>query len=120
MSPATNVDIGRFLEELARRKTTTTYGELAERFGFPPMEGAWSAHPLSQVFDSLDQQDAAASRPFRTSVVIRRDRNIPGDGYFESLARVKTNGISAKTDRAKEKVWLDELKAAYAFRWPKA
>lgn len=116
----TNEDVGRFLEGLARRKSTTTYGELAERFGFPPMEGAWAAHPLSQVFEYLDRQDAAGSRPFRTSVVIRKDRNIPGDGYFESLARIKTNGIPAKTDKAKEKAWLDELNAVYTFKWPKA
>jgi hypothetical protein len=120
MSEGTNENIGRLLEQLARRRSTTTYGELAERFGFPPMEGTWAAHPLSQVFEFLDQEDAAASRPFRTSVVIRKDRNIPGDGYFESLARLKTKGIPAKSDKAKEKAWLDELKAVYAFEWPKA
>ena len=120
MTSATNDNVGRFLEAIARRKSTTTYSGLAEQLGFPPMEGAWTAHPLSQVFEYLDQQDAATSRPFRTSVVIRKDKNIPGDGYFESLARIKTKGIPAKTDTAKEKVWLDELNAVYAFKWPKA
>jgi len=120
MPANTNEDIALFLEDLARRKGTTTYGELARRFGFPPMEGTWAAHPLSQAFEHLDRQDAAASRPLRTSVVIRKDRNLPGDGYFESLARIKTNGIPAKTDKAKEKAWLDELNAVYAFQWPKA
>ena len=119
MAIASAEDIGRFLEDLARRKATTTYGHVVERFGLPPMEGAWAAHPLSAAFEYLDRQDAAASRPFRTAVVVRKDSNVPGNGFFESIARLKENGgVPASTDRAKEKVWVEELNAAYAYTWP--
>lgn len=120
MSQVAPALVGRYLEELARSKRTTTYGELAERFGLPGMDGAWLSHPLSLMFDYLDKEDSSASRPFRTALVIRQDANMPGDGFFESLAKHRPGRIPAKSIKEREKARVQELKAVFSYRWPKA
>jgi len=104
------------LEAVARRRTVTNYGRIAERFGLPPFDGLWAAHPLSGIFEVLDQQDAAAGRPFRTSVVVAVETNQPGPGFFEALHRLK-NIPDPRTPRARDELWTRELTAAYAYPW---
>ena len=108
--------VGAFLVGILKRKQTTNYSAVAAQFGLPEFDGAWGAHPLSEIFEVLDQQDANANRPFRTSVVITVSNNSPGKGLFEALSRLK--GIpDPNTPRARERLWLDELNAAYAYPW---
>jgi len=108
--------IGAFVEQKLKAKQTTSYGVIASNFGLPEFDGAWSAHPLSSIFEVLDQEDANLKRPFRTSVVIAVNSNSPGPGLFEALERLK--GIQdPKTPKAREKIWLAELNAAYAYPW---
>ena len=119
MSLAAPSPIARYLEELARGSRTTTYSELAERFGLPAMEGTWNSHPLCQVFDALDQEDANAGRPLRTAVVIRKDMNMPDSGYFESRTKYK-GGAPITTDKERLKAWLSDLSDVFNYKWPKA
>ena len=115
--PINRAEIAAHLESLATRSGVTTYGAIVERFGLPPLDGAWSAHPLSEIFEVLDQQDAAANRPFRTSVVIAQELNRPGDGYFEALERLK--GLpDPRTPNARDALWTAELNSAYNHPWP--
>lgn len=108
--------VGVFLEEKLKRKQTTNYGAIASRFGLPDLHGAWSDHPLSGLFEILDQQDANANRPFRTSAVVGLNSNTPGPGFFEALERLK--GVrDPKTPKAREQVWITELNAAYGYTW---
>jgi hypothetical protein len=109
-------DVGRFLESQLKAKRVTNYGVVAAQFGLPEFDGAWAAHPLSDIFEVLDQEDALSNRPFRTSVVIAANSNAPGPGLFEAMARLK--GVpDPKTSDARERLWLAELNAAYAHKW---
>ena len=83
------VKIGAYLKMVSRRQRTVTYGDLKNKFGLPDFDVPCSQHPLSQIFEILDQQDANAVRPFHTSIVITASGNGPGAGYFEALKRLK-------------------------------
>ncbi|MDD2609401.1 MAG: hypothetical protein PHX60_06840 [Giesbergeria sp.] len=111
--------VGSYLESKLKSRPykTVTYGEISAKFGLPNFNGAWAAHPLSQIFEVLDQQDANANRPFRTSVVIAIHNNAPGPGLYEALERLKFIP-DPKTKIAREQLWLSELKAAYIYSWP--
>ncbi len=112
------MSIGTFLESAAKAKRLITYQEVVNKFSLPPLEGNWNTHPLSKSFETLDQEDATKNRPFRTSVVVRKDKNnqMPGMGFFEALERLKN--IKCLNDKAREKAWVNELNAAFGFKWP--
>ena len=107
--------LARFLEDRARRTRTNYYSELVEHLWLPPLEGAWVGHPLERAFDSLDREDAEKHRPFRTSMVISKEKNMPGDGYFKSLAELK--GIRAKSEKQRVEAFSNELSAAMTYKW---
>lgn len=108
--------IAAHLERAAKQQKTVFYGDLTAHFGLPPLDGAWSSHPLAAVFGVLDQEDAIAKRPFRTAVVVRREDRVPGDGFFQALELLR--GIKARNSDKKLEVFIAELKAVYAFPWP--
>jgi hypothetical protein len=103
------------LESAAKRRRTIYYSELVVEFGLPPLDGAWTSHPLSAMFDRLDREDAEANRPFRTSVVIAKELNRPGDGFFKSLFELKH--VSAKSENQKMEVFAREFQAASQYPW---
>jgi len=107
--------LARFLEDKAKRKRTVYYSELVTQFGLPPLDGAWIGHPLERAFDKLDREDAGAHRPFRTSLVVSKEKNMPGDGYFKSLSELK--GIHAKSEKQRLEAFLQELSAAMNYKW---
>ena len=108
--------VGRELESVARRGGQIHYSQLVEQFGLPPLDGAWLSHPLAMIFEVLDQQDATANRPFRTSVVVDVKDNRPGNGLYEALERLK--GIpNPGTPNAQEAIWIAELNAAHNYKW---
>lgn len=115
MNKANPQTIGAFLEQKASEQKTVFYSELAVHFNLPPMDGAWPAHPLSNYFDVLDQEDAVAKRPFRTAVVITREHGVPGNGFFQSLGKYK--GIRASNNQEKLEVFANELQAVFAHPW---
>ena len=110
--------IGQHLETVAKAGNWITYQDLINSFPvlLPALNGAWAAHPLSKIFETLDQQDAQNNRPFRTSVVVNKSTGKPGGGYFEALERLK--GIRCLNDTARDAAWITELNAAYAYPWP--
>lgn len=120
VTPAVNPNlIGNFLENVlkARPQQTTNYRTVAQAFGLPDFTGEWDSHPLSQIFEVLDQQDALAGRPFRTSAVIAVIKNAPGPGFYSAMQRLK--GVpDPVTTAARERLWLSELRAAHAYSWP--
>jgi hypothetical protein len=107
--------LAKFLEDRAKRRRTVYYSELVEQFGLPPLDGAWLGHPLQRAFGALDAEDAEARRPFRTSLVISKENNMPGDGYFKSLAELK--GIHTKSEKQRLEAFSKELTAAMNHKW---
>ncbi|HOW75102.1 MAG TPA: hypothetical protein P5102_09780 [Candidatus Competibacteraceae bacterium] len=106
--------IGLFLEEQARKRRTVYYSDIVARFGLPPMDGLWLNHPLSEIFDVLDQEDAMSNRPFRSAVVISKERNMPGNGFFEALERLR--GIQTSNEQRLE-AFTRELEATFGYPW---
>lgn len=116
MSQKLESAIGSNLESVAKKGGTTSYGELVREFHLPPLDGAWTAHPLAQIFEVIDREDAAAKRPFRTSVVVGQSSDMPGAGFFEALERLK--GVSdPRSPDARLAVWTSEVNAAHAYAW---
>lgn len=61
------MNVGPFLEATAKAGKVVTYQEVITACPpLPLMDGAWDSHPLSKIFEALDQEDARMQRPFRT------------------------------------------------------
>lgn len=113
-----SADVREILVDVARKRGLITYGVLVNELGLPPMDGAWAAHPLSRIFEALDQEDATAQRPFRTTVVVKSGDRTPGGGYYEALERLK--GIKALNAMSKLEVFMRELQAIYSLHGQEA
>jgi hypothetical protein len=105
-------DIGDFLEDRARslgEDAPLFYSDLAAHFGLPPITDAWFTHPLSGMFEQLDQEDEQLARPFRTALVISKERSIPGEGFFKALVRIRGLRPPPRTEHDKMRLYLSEL-----------
>lgn len=104
--------IATFLENTAKKQQVVYYGDLAAMFHMPPIHG-WNSHPLRQIFDQLDQEDANLNRPFRTVVVWSKDgtRLGPGSGFYEALEKYRH---VPNTPATRDRVFAAELTAAWA------
>lgn len=107
--------IGLFLENQARKKRTVYYSDIVARFGLPPMGALWSNHPLSEIFEVLDQEDTMSNRPFRSAVVISKERNMPGNGFFQALERLR--GIQTSNEQQRMEAFRNELDATFGYPW---
>lgn len=104
--------VGAFLEERVYRLGDIApiyYGELAAHFNMPPVTEAWSSHPLCAILDQIDQEDARLGQPFRSVLVIGRDSNMPGDGFFKTYVRFNPRIRLPRTDNDKQKLFVSEL-----------
>jgi hypothetical protein len=101
-------NIADYLEAKAKTDEFIYYSDLAARFGLPPMDGAWAAHPLCDVFGQLDQFDETNKRPYRTSLVIGKEANMPGQGFFDTLSGLRGTDLPKSEDQ-KYAVWLNEV-----------
>ena len=109
----TATQIGKFLESQACKNCPMTYGQVLEKFpDLPPLTGAWLSHPLCEMFGQLDAEDFAAGRPFRTALVYAKETSIPGQGFFDTLARYRKQKISKNQQID---IWDKEMKAIKAY-----
>ncbi len=105
----TTAEVGRFLEEAAKLGEPITYGDVVAHFpDLPPLTEYWLSHPLCNIFGELDGEDHDNSRPFRTAIVIARERNKPGPGFFTTISRLR--GIKLR-EQDYDALWLSELGA---------
>lgn len=105
-------EIGAFLEERVRQlggNAPVFYSDLAAHFGMPPVTEAWSAHPLCGILGQLDEEDARLRQPFRTTLVISKERNMPGDGFFKTYLGLNPHVRPPKTDNDKMNLFVTEL-----------
>src|SRR5437773_511663 len=85
--------VGRFLEERARKagkEAVIFYNDIAAHFAMPEVDERWQQHPLCKLFDVLDHEDARERRPFRTALVVSREKNMPGQGFFKTAASLRS------------------------------
>lgn len=77
--------IRQTLENIARDRNYTTYGTIA------PLLALDMANPdhrkqMSDILCAVSEVEHAGGRPLLSAVVIREDKNMPGEGFF-TLAR---------------------------------
>jgi len=75
----------RHLLEVAMARSTTTYGELAERLGLP-RRGTRMAREVGEVLDAISRYEASHNRPLLSVLVFSATDKKPGRGFF-ALAR---------------------------------
>ncbi len=104
--------VGALLEELVRKlggNAYIYYGDLAAQLSLPPITDAWFTHPLCNIFEQMDVEDANLGRPLRTVLVISRERKMPGEGFFKTYLQLHPHVRPPKTDLEKMKLYIDEL-----------
>lgn len=119
----TLVELGRYLEQLAKNGTVVCYSDVDDHFriSFRPSKDDWKDHPLYCLYGSLDNEDMRALRPLRTSMIVKKSgvkKTVPSAGYFKRLSEYRKMPIP-KTAPKKREAHARELKAVmehYNFR----
>lgn len=91
-----------------------TYNQLADALEQPRVTEAWRSHPFCEAFDIMDKEDAAAGRPFRTALVFNDKKNMPGEGFFNTLQKLREVEIP-KDEIKRQAIYMKELGDAIAF-----
>lgn len=110
--------IGGYLELQARKPQSQAlvfYGALLESYDLPPFDGAWNAHPLSEIFGNLDLEDLRLNRPFRTSLVVNQRTCRPGNGFFEYSKQLGKYKGDLKDAISKDIYWGNEFENLLAY-----
>lgn len=83
------------------------YSQIVDHFpDLPPIGEWWLAHPFCGMFEELDQEDFDNKLPFRTALVVSKEANRPGQGFFNTYKRMHNRRFK-KADQ--DKIWNDEL-----------
>jgi hypothetical protein len=98
------------LIEVARRRSVTYYGEICGFFGLDEIRGEGDVARISAGLGALAQAEHEAGRPLLPAVVINREFNNPGPGFF-TVAR-ETGRFRGKDELG---YWTGELNAVHDF-----
>lgn len=98
-------DLRGKLVEVASRGTTIHYLSL----------GAGRAM-IGRYLLRIAREEAAAGRPPLTSVVVRKDAGMPGEGFREAM--VKVGFIDASSDEDERSIWDRALRATHEYWRP--
>jgi hypothetical protein len=94
-----------FLENVAKRRTSISYQELAKALHILPPH---SIHQVTEALERLMEEDAAAGRPFIAALAISKARGgLPAPGFFDCARRLgrfagDPDGQDARTFHAAE------------------
>jgi hypothetical protein len=113
--PSKFTEIRTFLEDRARQGDPIFYNDLAKRFQLPPVTEAWFSHPLCELFGTFDREDHEKGRPFRTALVVSRDKGIPGEGFFKTLNALRGTPYPIRDELKKIKLWKEEFDRLVSF-----
>ncbi|HWP91546.1 MAG TPA: hypothetical protein VNN20_05050 [Thermodesulfobacteriota bacterium] len=102
----TVLEIRNILRDRARKRQLITYSELAEKLTHVTIEPPY--HPLYWMLGEISTTEHNAGRPLLSAIVVRRDDNMPGNGFFE-LADELGYDISDDT-----LFWADQLKKVFS------
>lgn len=93
--------------EVARKRETITYSELAARLTTAYVH--YHSFLFGQLLNEIGDEEAAAGRPVLPAVVVRKGTGIPGGGYFR-IGR----GVPIDSENM-ESVWKDDLERVYEY-----
>ncbi len=104
--------IRAYLTELAQRRGTITYGDLAKALDVQPPN---SIHQVTAVLEVLMQEDHASGAPFLAAMVVSKVRNgLPAPAFF-SLARSLGRFRGSDTGPETHAYHAGELKRAWDY-----
>lgn len=98
-----NTDLYNRLIEIAKNRDYTTYADVAPLVNLDMGIGA-DRDKISKILEEIARHEQAQGRPMLTAVVIHRQDNIPGEGFF-TLARE----FKRFDGRDKLRFWIDAL-----------
>ena len=75
------------LKTVARTGIVTTYGEIAHLAGLD-MANPDDRNKISEILDEISLFEHERGHPLLSTVVIHKDDNMPGPGYFKMARRV--------------------------------
>ena len=100
------------IKQVAKNKDITYYSDIAPLvgldMGFEP-----DRNKMSNILDKISKNEHENGKPLLSAVVILRDKNIPGDGFFGMAKEV---GLYDGND--KDQFWANELHRVHDY-WTK-
>jgi len=97
------------LQEVARAQDTTTYATIAPLANLN-MDNPADRNTIADILDDINRMEHQEGRPLLSAVVLLKEHNIPGDGFF-TIAR----NLGAYTGTDDLKFWLTELRRVHDY-----
>ena len=97
------------LRGVARAQGTASYTEIAQLAGIDTDNPHFGAL-VGRLLDDVNRAEQAAGRPLLSAVVIGKDSNLPGAGFFECARDLRL--YSGNDDLA---YWMQELKRVHDY-----
>lgn len=97
------------LKEMARKRETICYGEIAPLAGLPS-SGSYMGKKLGEILQEICENEHRQARPLLSAVVVRKNIGVPGEGFFKK-ARI-LGAHQGSNDRA---FWMQELDNVYKY-----
>jgi hypothetical protein len=99
-------EMRNILIEIAKKQDTIPYSELVRKVLIISIEA--SSYGLADMLGEISTAEDAAGRGMLSVVVVHKEDNMPGKGFFE-LAKILGRDVSDK-----EKFWVNEVKKVYS------
>ena len=97
------------LKEIARQKSLTNYDEIGKLVGLN-MASEYDRIRIAQILDKINQLEVACGRPMITALVILKNKNMPGKGFFDCATKL------GKYDGADDDLfWSTEVARVYSY-----
>ena len=102
-------DIHEELLRVAKTSGYVNYSDVAPLAGLN-MELAHDRNQIARILDGISQSEHDAGRPLLSAVVVRKDENMPGNGFFTLAKRL---GLHTEGDNLD--FWLAELRRVHDY-----
>lgn len=100
------------LQAVARTGGTTTYSDVAPYAGID-IGNPHFGSPLGLILDEVNRVEYRQGRPLLSAVVILKDGNMPGRGFFECARELRR--YSGKGDLEHLGFWVEELRRVHDY-----
>ena len=101
------------LIRVAKNLRVVNYSDVAPLAGLN-MESPEDRNQIADILDAISRAEHRAEKPLLSAVVIRRDKNMPGAGFFNLARRLGLHGTGDDFQ-----YWLQELRRVHDY-WSKA
>ncbi len=104
------------LIEKAMIREKMTYSEVGFLIGIRKIEGNHHIKIIGELLGEISKHEHEHGRPMLSAVVVHKDDELPGDGFFELARSLKKLDINTKGNKEKELEFYEkELKEVYEY-----